>query len=133
MLLLVFGCITRLILVSYYTTLHYRIFIICLSGHFLFSLCPAYTVFPQYCYLSYVFLAIACLNHLNFIYEQIKYLLLAFDWNSVHPSLHTLCRCLAVGLDKWSVLATCLVLLCLVVVFNSIETCLLVLNVSIKL
>ena len=39
-LLLVFGCITRLILVSYYTILHYRISIICFSSHFTFSIDP---------------------------------------------------------------------------------------------
>ena len=68
-LLLVFGCITRLILVSYYTALHYSISIICFSSHFTFSLCPVYTVFLHYCYFHYLFLAIAFLNNLNFIYR----------------------------------------------------------------
>ena len=68
-LLLVFGCITRLILVSYYTILHYGISIICFFSHFTFSLCPVYTVFLHYCYFHYLFLAIAFLNNLNFIYR----------------------------------------------------------------
>ena len=38
----------------------------CLFSHLVFSLCPGYTVF-----LHYLFLAIACLNNLNFIYELI--------------------------------------------------------------
>ena len=72
LLLLVFGCITTLILVSYYTVLHYRISIICFFSHFVLSLCPIYTVFLYYCYFHYLFLAKAFLNHLNFSYIDIK-------------------------------------------------------------
>ena len=64
-LLLVFGCI-GLILISYYTVLHYRISIICLFSQFVFSLCSAYTIFLHYRYFHYLFLAIAFLNILNF-------------------------------------------------------------------
>ena len=72
-LLLVFGCITRLILVSYYTILHYRISIVCFFSHFTFRLCPVYPVFLHFCYFHYMFLAIAfCLNSLNFLYIDIK-------------------------------------------------------------
>ena len=71
-LLLAFGCITRLILVIYYTILHYGTSIICFFSHFTFSLCPVYTVFLHYCYFHYFFLAIAFLNNLNFLYIDIK-------------------------------------------------------------
>ena len=71
-LLLLFGCITRLILVNYYTVLHYRISIICFFSHFVTSLYPVYTVFLHYCYFHYLFLAIAFLSNLNFLYIDIK-------------------------------------------------------------
>ena len=71
-LLLVFECITRLIRESYYTILHYGISIICFFSHFTFSLCSVYTVFLHYCYFHYLFLAIAFLNDLNFLYIHIK-------------------------------------------------------------
>ena len=67
-----FWVITRLILVSYYTVLRYRISIICFFSHFVLSLCPIYTVFLYYCYFHYLFLAKAFLNHLNFSYIDIK-------------------------------------------------------------
>ena len=98
MLLLVFGCNTRLLLVNYYTVLHCRI-----SIAFLFSLYnPVYTVFLHYCYLQCLFLAITSLNNLFFFYNRykIKYLHIAFDSNSVHTSLPTQCRCLAVVLGR---------------------------------
>ena len=70
LLLLVFGCITTLILVSYYTVLHYRISIICFFSHFVFSLCPVYTVF-LHCYFHYSLLAIAFFEQFDFFYKQI--------------------------------------------------------------
>ena len=66
-LLLVFGCITGLILVSYYTVLRYRVSTVCFFSHFVLSLCPVYRVF-----LHYLFLAIAFKNNLNFLYIDIK-------------------------------------------------------------
>ena len=74
MLLLVFGCITRLILVSYYIILHYMgsPLLVFFFSHFAFSLCFAYTIFLHYCYFYYLFLAIALLNNLNFVYIDIK-------------------------------------------------------------
>ena len=68
-LLLVFGCITKLILVSCYTILHYGISIICFFSLFTFSQCSVYTVFLHYCYFHYLFLAIAFLDNLNSIYR----------------------------------------------------------------
>ena len=55
MLLLAFGRITRLALLVSYTILPYRISIICLFIHVVFSLCPVYAVFQHYCYLHYLF------------------------------------------------------------------------------
>ena len=46
--------------------LYYKISIICLFSHFVFSLCPFYTVLLQYCYLHYLFLAIACFEQFQF-------------------------------------------------------------------
>ena len=72
-LLLVFGCITRLILVSYYTVLHYRICIICFFQSFciesvscLHSI-PALLLFPLLVSGHSFFL-----NNLNFLYIDIK-------------------------------------------------------------
>ena len=44
--LLVFGCITRPILVSYYTVLHYRISIICLFSHFVLACICVHSIPP---------------------------------------------------------------------------------------
>ena len=71
MFLLLFGYITRLILLNYSTLLQNKISTIWLFSHAVFSLCPVYTVFLHYCNLHYLFLAIACLKNLNFIYEEI--------------------------------------------------------------
>ena len=39
---------------KFYTVLHYRISIICLCSHVVFSLCPVYIVFLHYSYLQYL-------------------------------------------------------------------------------
>ena len=97
-LLLVFRCITRLILVSYYTVLQYRILSVsCVHSipavlHYLqlFALfISGHSFFEQFEF---------CL----WIDMKIKYLHLAFDSDSVHTSLHTLCRRLEVSGFEWS-------------------------------
>ena len=53
----------------------------CLFSHFVFSLYPVYTVFLQYCYLDYLFLAIA------FFPGQFEFLFLQIDIKIIYLHL----------------------------------------------